>query len=157
MNDLALIRAIYEEIDARFEADRREASTAADTTKVQRIENKQRVNDQAYFILCWGQIEADVDDTCRSAIRMRQSRSAWKDRRGWDLFNPDDKRLSGLSFEERSALVLDRNEGPGSPWAKLMQHYQLRNQIAHGKLRPDRIDVSTVADELYLIQSALSR
>lgn len=156
MNELALIRATYEYIDARFEVDRRQAAAISDLAKVEQIEDKQRVNDQAYFILCWGQIESDVDKTCRRAIRKRQLGPRWEDRRGWDLFNPDDHRLSGLSFEERSSLVLDKSEGAGSPRAKLMEHYQLRNQIAHGKLRPDRIDIPAVVGELYIIQSALS-
>ena len=42
-----------------------------------------------------------------------------------------------------------------SPWAKVMEYYQLRNQIAHGDLRPPRIEVSEVAKDFYLIVAAL--
>jgi hypothetical protein len=72
------------------------------------IEAKQRINDQAYFVLCWGQLEAAIDDICRTAIRNRQSSGNWAVRRAWDLYNPNESRLSGLRFEDRTALVLDR-------------------------------------------------
>jgi hypothetical protein len=47
MRDLPLIRSVYSEIDAQFEAARIEASVRQDLHAVDRIERKQRVNDQA--------------------------------------------------------------------------------------------------------------
>ena len=38
-----------------------------------------------------------------------------------------------------------------------MRHYEVRNQIAHGRLRPERIDVSGVIEDFHVIQSALAR
>ena len=38
-----------------------------------------------------------------------------------------------------------------------MQLYSVRNQIAHGRLRSERIDVSSVIQEFYVIQSSLTR
>jgi hypothetical protein len=63
--------------------------------------------------------------------------------------------MSGLRFEDRTALVLDQSGGPGSPWAKVMLYYSLRNQIAHGELLANRIDVGTVVQEFFQIQGAL--
>lgn len=79
----------------------------------------------------------------------------WQIRRAWDLYNPDDDRMSGLKFEERTALVIDRNAGAGSPWAKVMNYYSLRNQIAHGTLLAGRIDVDFVIQEFFQIQGSL--
>lgn len=155
MRDLPFIRSVYLEIDAQFEAARTEASTKRDMQTVGHIEQKQRINDQAYFVLCWGQLETAIDDKCRSAIRNRKSNINWAIRRAWDLYNPDDSRLSGLSFEERTALVLDREGGSGSAWARVMSHYSLRNQIAHGTLLAQRIDVDAVVQEFFQIQGAL--
>ncbi len=157
MQDLAAIAALYNEIDAYFEQQRAAASAQNDSAGVKRIEEKQRLNDQAYFILCWGQLETTIDEVCREAIRRRKDDPDWNIRRAWDLYNPDDKKLSGLSFEERAALVLDRKGGRGSPWAKVMDYYALRNQIAHGTLRSHRIDVPAVVTDFYQTQSALSR
>jgi hypothetical protein len=152
---LPFIRSVYLEIDAQFEVARAEAAGRLDVQAVSRIERKQRMNDQAYFVLCWGQLETAIDEKCRNAIRTRKSSSNWAVRRAWDLYNPEEDRLSGLRFDERTALVLDRNAGPGSPWAKVMSHYSLRNQIAHGTLLAQRIDVDAVTQEFFQIRSAL--
>jgi hypothetical protein len=155
LRDLPHIRSVYHEIDAELEAQRSTARTSGDANAVDRIEAKQRINDQAYFVLCWGQLETAIDDTCRAVIRNRQSNRDWAVRRAWDLYNPDDDRLSGLRFENRTALVLDRKAGTGSPWAKVMQYYSLRNQIAHGDLHAQRIDVHAVVQDFFQIQAAL--
>jgi len=97
MRDLPLIRAVYLEIDAEFE--RQRASAVGDTAAVQRIEARQRINDQAYFVLCWGQLESEIDETCRRAIRNRRNSGNWAIRRGWDIYNPDEDRLSGLRLK----------------------------------------------------------
>jgi hypothetical protein len=156
MQKLPLVAALYVEIDASFESQRSDARAKGDNNAVQQIESKQVINDQAYFVLCWGQLEAEIDDRCRAAIRSRVgSGKNWATRRAWDMFNPNDKRLSGLSFEDRTGLLLDRAGGRGSPWAWVMKYYAIRNEIAHGKLGSQRIDVTAVVQDLYLIQSAL--
>jgi hypothetical protein len=155
VRDLPHIRALYLEIDAELEAQRSESRLAGDANAVDRIETKQRINDQAYFVLCWGQLETAIDDTCRAAIRKRRSSGNWAVRRAWDLYNPDDDRLSGLKFEDRTALVLDQDAGAGSPWARVMRYYALRNQIAHGDLQAQRIDLDEVVKDFFLIQAAL--
>jgi hypothetical protein len=155
VRDLPFIRSVYSEIDAQFEAARIEATGRRDLHAVDRIERKQRVNDQAYFVLCWGQLETAIDEKCRSAIRARRRSDNWAVRRGWDIYNPEEGRLSGLRFEERTALVLDRSAGAGSSWAKVMSHYSLRNQIAHGALLAQRIDLDAVAQEFFQIQGEL--
>src|ERR1700677_2339221 len=132
MQDLAALASIYVELDAYFEGSRLRLAKVGDLPSVERIENKQRLNDQAYFVLCCGQLEVAIDETCRTAIRKRSASSDWSVRRAWDLYNPAEKRLSGLSFEDRAALILDRRGGPGSPWARVQFYYALRNQIAHG-------------------------
>ena len=127
----------------------------SDADAMNRIELRQRINDQAYFVLCWGQLETAIDETCRTAIRNRRTSENWSIRRAWDLYNPDDGRLSGLRFENRAALVLDQSAGKGSSWAKVMSYYALRNQIAHGDLQAERIDVEEVVKDFFQIQAEL--
>lgn len=81
----------------------------------------------------------------------------WEERRGFDFYNPDDKRLSGMPFDRRVAIVLDRTGGPGSQYAKVMAYYETRNKIAHGNLGAKRIDVSAVVSDFYVVQGALAR
>jgi len=152
MQNLAAIVAVYNEIDGNFERNREVAMAAGDRTTAMKIEEQQRLNDQAYFILCWGQLETAIDDKCRQAIRSGKQNSNWTISRAWALYNPDDKRLSGLSFEDRAALVLDRDQ---PFWKDTIRYYNLRNQIAHGQLQADRIDVPKVVAEFYIIQGAL--
>jgi hypothetical protein len=157
MNSLPQIVALYEKIDRAFDSDRQTALTSGDQVEAQRIEQKQLINDQAYFVLCWGQLEAEIDDACRATIARRQADQSWEMRRGFDFYDPQDKRLSGLPFERRAATVLDRNGGKGSPWAKVMNYYGMRNPIAHGNIKATRIDVSLVVQDFYVIQGALTR
>jgi hypothetical protein len=156
MRNLPAIVALYNELDSALEHQRTEASVVDNAVRVQQIETKQVLNDQAYFVLCWGQLEAAIDAKCRDAIRARQSQTIWEQRRAWDLYNPDDKRLSGLSFEDRTALVLDRSAGRGSAWAVVMRYYEARNKIAHGNLSATRIEINEIAKDFYMIASALS-
>ena len=58
-----------------------------------------------------------------------------------------------MRFANRLALVLD---AATDEWKGTMRHYEVRNQIAHGRLRPERIDVSGVIDDFHVIQSALA-
>jgi len=119
-----------------------------------RVAREQELNDQAWFVLAWGQLEADIDEACRGAIRQGQSHDDWRIRRAWSLYNPDDRRLSGLSFENRLTLVLERTSGE---WRRIMQFYNVRNRIAHGTLLSERIAVSDEIQEFLRIQAFLAR
>ena len=145
---------MYAEVDNFLETLRDKADADGANTERERIEHKQRINDQAYFVLAWGQLEADIVEACRSTIRYAQRHGDWLDRRAWTLYNPDDRKLSGLSFENRLALVIEKGS---DNWKKVLEHYSVRNQIAHGTLRSDRIDVSSVIADFYLLQSSLAR
>ena len=157
MKSIQQIGALYEEIDAGFDAKLDDAVANGDEAAAQRIEQKQLLNDQAYFVLCWGQLETEIDDGCRAAVRKRKASKSWEKRRGFDFYNPDDKRFSGLPFDRRVTIVLDMDGGPGSPYAKVMSYYETRNKIAHGNLEAKRIDVSAVVADFYVIQGALIR
>jgi hypothetical protein len=157
MKSLQKIGALYEEIDGGFDARIESAVAAGDTAAAQRFEQKQLLNDQAYFVLCWGQLETEIDEACRAAIRRRKANANWEMRRGFDFYDPDDKGLSGLPFDRRAGMVLDRSGGPGKPYAKVIAYYETRNKIAHGRLEAKRIDVSEVVADFYVIQGALAR
>lgn len=145
MKNIRRIFSLYIDIDEQL-------ATGSPGTAEQQI-----LNDQAYFLLCWGQLETEIDDKCRDAVRRRRGDPAWQVRRGWDLYNPDDPRLSGLVFEDRVRLVLDEQAGRGSPYALTLKHYGVRNQIAHGKLQATRISVSAFFRDCTIIQAALHR
>ena len=154
MSDLRDIAISYERIDRFLGALRDSRSVAGQDGERDRIARERELNDQAWFVLAWGQLETDIDDACRDAIRHAQSHEDWRYRRAWTLYNPDERRLSGLSFENRLTLVLDKGSGE---WRRTMQLYNVRNQIAHGTLLSERIDVSGEIQEFFRIQASLAR
>ena len=151
MKRLPELLACYENLDLSLEEQRR---TASNESNLHLVERQQRTNDHAYFLLCWGQLETEIDSACREAIRRRRENPDWLRRRGWDLYNPEDKRLSGLSFEDRAKLVLD-TKAKGKEWQAAMQWYNLRNFIAHGGSHEERIDLDDVAAKFFEIQAAI--
>ena len=154
MTDLQAIATLYEEIDNALESLRGSEPTADRDSEPDPITRKQQINDQAYFVLAWGQLEADVVETCRETIRKAQQDTDWRTRRAWALYDPENRRLSGLNFENRLSLVLERGT---NSWRRTMQLYSVRNQIAHGTLLSERINVSRVIQDFYDIQTALAR
>ena len=111
---------------------------------------QQRLNEQAYFVLAWGQLEAKISDACRDAIRLGQSHQEWRQRRSWSLYDSENPRLS---FRNRLTLVLDRSS---DEWKRTVELYEVRNQIAHGDLRSEGIDIPTVIEDFFRIQSSLT-
>ena len=154
MSNLHAIAVSYERIDRVLEnlCDGRDATCEADERD--RVAREREFNDQAWFVLAWGQLETEIDDACRAAIRHGRSHDDWRYRRAWSLYNPDDRRVSGLSFENRLTLVLEKGSGE---WKRVMQFYSVRNQIAHGTLLSERIDVSSEIEDFFRIRSSLAR
>ncbi len=152
MSDLLAIAAVYEQIDLHLQSLRDAEDSAGDQPAPHPVDHEQRINDQAYFVLAWGQLEADIEEACRDAIRDGQSQEDWRYRRAWSLYNPEDRRLSGLSFENRLTLVLEKGS---DDWKRTMELYNVRNQIAHGTLLSARIDMARVIRDFFRIQSSL--
>ncbi len=144
----------YNAIDRYIESELQ--AEALDPGRKMQLEHRQEVNDHAYFVLCWGQLEAELNESCREAIRRRGNNADWIKRRAWDLYNPDDKRLSGLRFEERVSLVLDKQDNSSGEWDMVMTYYAQRNRIAHGGSYERRIDLNSVIGDFYQIQSKIA-
>ena len=151
MSNLQAISALYEEIDNQFDDLRDRFAEADDMVGRDRVEQEQRINDQVYFVLAWGKVEADVDDACQSVIRNGISQEDWRHRRPWNLHDPENPRLS---FRNRLRLVLRQD---CDEWQLVVHHYGVRNQIAHGTLLSERIDVSSVIQDFYRVQTSLTR
>lgn len=151
MNRLTSLLVAYDALDELLE---RERDRAIDDEAKKKIDDRLRLNDHAHLLLGWGYLEAEIDRKCREAIRKRRDNPDWTRRRGWDLYDPDNKRLSGLSLEDRVRLLIDA-QAPSGEWKLAMHWYQLRNKIAHGGSHADRIDFGEVVKEFFLIQSAL--
>lgn len=148
MSDIKAIATLYQKVDDSLED---LLDQAGGDEERRHIEYQQKLNGQAYFILAWGQLEAEIDEACRNAIRLGQSHKEWEYRRAWSLYDPENLRLS---FRDRLTLVLDKSK---DEWKKTMDLYKVRNQIAHGNLRFEDIDVSIVIEDFNRILSSLAR
>jgi len=154
VSDLQAVAAVYERVDLHLRRLRDTEEGTDDEPGAGSAERERSINDQAYFVLAWGQLEANIDEACREAVRAGQSHDDWRHRRAWSLYNPDDRRLSGLSFENRLTLVLEKG---GDDWKRTMELYNVRNQIAHSALLSARIDMARVIEDFFRIQSSLAR
>ena len=81
MSDLQAIAAVYEQIDLHLQGLRDREETAYEEGEQDRVAQEQTINDQAYFVLAWGQLETDMEEACRDAIRDGQSHEDWRYRR----------------------------------------------------------------------------
>ncbi len=151
MRDLEAIAASFLQVDKSLEDLRDRHHAAGESEERDRVARQQRLNEQAYFVLAWGQLEAEVGEACRDAIRLGQSHEDWRQRRAWSLYDSDNPRLS---FRNRLMLVLDRTS---DEWRRIMVLYEVRNQVAHGDLLSEGIDVPTVIEDFYRIQLSLAR
>ena len=151
MRELPAILAAYERIatdlDVRLERDRE----ARDDAGIERVEQQQRINDSAYFILAWGQLEAEINRAAIEAVRRRLSSVNWDERRAWDAHDPDKMRTK---FEDRVALVLDRTS---DIYKKTIRYYGWRNQIAHGTNLATGIDVARTVQDFFVIAGSIAR
>ena len=154
LSDLQAIAAVYERLDHHLQSLRdTEDGAGDDPASPAPTDHRQRINDQAYFVLAWGQLEADIEEACRNAIRDGQLHVDRRCRRAWSLYNPDDRRLSDLSFESRLTLVLEKG---GDEWKRTIQRHNVRNQIAHGTLLSTRVAMANVIQDFFRIQSSLT-
>ena len=151
MTDLEAIAALFQQVDNSLEDLREQHDAAGKDDERDRVARQQRLNEQAYFVLAWGQLEADIDDACRDAIRLGKSHEDWRHRRAWSVYDEENLRLS---FRNRLTLVLDRSS---EEWKRTLELYQVRNQIAHGDLRHAGINLPTVIEDFHRIQSSLAR
>ena len=151
MRDLEAIAASFLQVDDSLEDLRDRHHAAGEAEERDRVARQQRLNEQAYFVLAWGQLEAEVGEACRDAIRLGKSHEEWRQRRTWSLYDSENRRLS---FRNRPRLVLDQTS---NEWRRTMELYDVRNQIAHGDLLSEGIEVPTVIEDFYRIQSSLAR
>lgn len=152
MKELPAIEAIYTQLATYLDGKLNEARQQANQAAIDRVEKQQLINDSAYFILVWGQLEAKINDVCEKAVRKRSSSVNWRTRRAWDAHDPDNLRAK---FEDRAALVLDRANTKSDAYKKTMQYYGQRNRVAHGTSLATGIDVPFIITEVYQIISEL--
>lgn len=110
------------------------------------------INDQAYFVLLFSQLEAEVNRLCAELIRHKQAQSDWWDRRAWDILDPREKPLRAISLMNRVALLTAKG---GRVYNRVKELYEARSMIAHGELLAAPLDLAKIAKEMQDIASQL--
>ena len=151
MTNLEAIDGLFQQIDKHLEKLREKHDAAGKDDERDGVARQQILNEQALFVLAWGQLEADIDDACRAAIEIGISHDDWRQRRTWIVYNEEIERLS---FKKRLTLVLDRSS---DEWRKAVEHQEARNQIAHGDLSYTGIEFPNLIEDFRRIQSSLVR
>ncbi len=150
MTNLEAITALFQKFDNYLEELREQHDMAGQDDERDLVERHQILNEQAFYVLAWGQLEASIDDACREAIELGKSHPDWRRRRTWRVFHKIG--LRRLSFENRLTLVLDRGS---TEYRDTLIHHEVRSQIAHGDLRSTIINLPIVIKEFRRIQSLL--
>ena len=73
MTDLDAIAALFSRSTTHWKTCREQHEVASEVDERDRVARQQTLNEQAYFVLAWGQLEAEIDDACRDAIRLGKS------------------------------------------------------------------------------------
>lgn len=151
MRHLPELQGAFDAVDAWID---QQLEAAPDQAAATTWHRRKLINQEAYFVLAWGQFEIEIDEACREFIRRRQRNPNWEQRRALDIYNPDDPRLAGLNLEERVAFVVDKTSDDRR---EIVKYYQLRNLVAHGKSFATGIDFDQVVADLFSIHSRLQR
>ena len=115
----------------------------------ERIADERRINEQAYFVLAWGQLEADIDEACKGVIGEGRRNADW--RIGARRACSENLRMS---FRNRLTLVSEEGSDDRN---LIMELYKVRNRIAHGTFLSEGIDVSGIIQDFFRIRLSLVR
>ncbi len=151
MNLVPQIRAAYSETDSYLLNQLNIAPNSSNVSRQNNLQDFRRLNDNAYFVVLWGQLENEINAKFAAMISSGQAHPDWKERRKFYNYTVDKTK-----FEERLLLLIDKQAGKGSLWALAMRYYEHRNKIAHGESNRTGIDVTAVIAALYQMQSALT-
>lgn len=129
--------------------------TLDDSDDPERAQERDRliaVNANAYSLLLFSQLEAEVNQLCQDLIRQRRASPVWAERRAWDILEHSDDRLRSIPFLNRVALLTDKG---GTVYKRVKELYEIRNKIAHGDLQIESLDVAQIAKDIERIAVSL--
>lgn len=150
MTSLEEITALFQKIDNYLENLREQHDAAGQDDQRKIVKRQQRLNEQAFYVLAWGQLEASIDDACRNAIDHWKSHPDWRQQRTWRVFHKIG--LRRLNFESRLTLVLDK---ASADYRDTVSHHDARSKIAHGEISETPIDFPSVIEKFRHIESLL--
>lgn len=139
-----ILRA-YLAVDDLLQTEETRARTA---TRKATWANDRRINDQAYFVILFAQLEEKIKASSTSLVAKRIQKANWSSRRAWDTFD-----VERMSFKGRVSLLVDKHQ---TEYAKIMKYYKIRCDLAHGVLYAKMpIVIVTVAADFQALAAKL--
>jgi len=123
MKDFKAIHEAYLAIDNCLAVLESRESAAKGRRRLQRM---REINDQAYFVMLFAQLEERIKDQCERLIARKKGLAKWTSRRLWDAVDVDK-----LSFKQLLALLAEKG---GADFNKVSNYYLDRCKIAHGEV-----------------------
>jgi hypothetical protein len=118
---------------------------------IARWNKKRQLNDQAYFIMLFAQLEDKINRLCVSLITKKKGLAKWGMRRSWDVIEHAD--IDRFPFKKRVALLVEKGT---TDYNDIKDYYDIRNDIAHGNVSAvGTIIITTVAAHIKEISSRL--
>lgn len=113
--------------------------------------NSRQINDQAYFLLLFAQLDDLVTGRVKAQIEAGRRVPEWRERRLWDAL--DAKRaVKDIPFKVRLALVIDQQR---SEYRDAIALFDIRNSIAHGSALDSAVSINTAINQLQAIASLI--
>src|SRR4051794_4425171 len=106
----------------------RQEALATRRTQRERWRRARTINDQAFFVLIFAQLEDHVRVRCGRLIAKRRTLARAASRRIREIVEPDK-----LPFMKQVALLLDKGS---AEYGQIKQYYDVRCDIAHGTIYP---------------------
>ena len=107
--------------DQAFNAAEAMATTARER---RRLAGLRQLNEQAYFVVLFAQLEQHVGDECRKLIDRKRASSDWEKRRAWEVVDRNQ-----IPLMQKVALL---TRSGGTDYNSIHAMYATRNAIAHG-------------------------
>lgn len=142
---LSRLRNTHSVSDARLQAKETGARTPASRDRWAEIRD---INDQAYFMMMFAQLEAMVRVAAKALVLARRNAAPGINRNAWKMID-----VKRISFMDKVALLTDKG---GADYASVKAAYDRRNAIAHGNFAAvGPITVATEYAEFLRLATAL--
>lgn len=120
----------YFDIENQYSTKEFDAHAIGDTATEDYWRRRRELNTHAYFLFLFTRLEDHIKTESNAIIEDRKINLIdWKERANWENTDSDN-----LHFKKRVALLTQRGH---SVFNKIVEYYDVRNKIGHGKTIPD--------------------
>lgn len=141
----------YNEIDASYSVQEFGAVVKGWKKKAQKYRDIRLINDQAYFVFAFSRLEDHIHTQCSKLIQKRQASTAsHRSVSAWHI--QDGTPGSRLALKKKIGLLMKSTD---PDFSLLVDYYDERNNVAHGKAFSKPIAMPTVFADFVRIYKTL--